>query len=345
MKRKSGFLAIGSVLLVAVACAGGDDGGVGNAGAAGMAGMYYDGVAGGWAGAGGALPGGTGGSELAGTGGVGGSIEAGTGGLEAGTGGVAAGTGGTDAGTGGTDAGTGGGYMPPCLQSPSQVVVIGDSYMTMYPDTLVSPRVAALAEADGALGAGETYRDYSVPGTSMATGEIPSQFTQAVQADPDIELMIMTGGGNDVLIGARQCLEPGSASDPACQQVIQDGIVTAQGLYDDAVAAGVSDVVYFFYPHIPASALLTGGAPNEILDYAYPLVQAECEGAEAKYNGAIRCYFIDLRPVFGDTFQYINVVDGIHPTAPGADLIAEEIYRVMKDNCLGQPESKGCCAP
>lgn len=235
---------------------------------------------------------------------------------------------------------------PPCTTDPSQVVILGDSYVTMYPDTLLEPRIEALARRDGALEAGgQGYRNYSVPGTSMANGQIPGQFTTAVRVDPDIKLVIMDGGGNDVLLGAPQCENWGSASNPACQAVVQRALDTAVELTADMFAAGVTDIVFFGYPHIPPNGLLTGIAPNEILDYSIPLSQKNCESAEDLTGGALRCYFIDTRPLFGDTYRYINLVDGVHPTAAGADLIAEAIYSIMKDNCLGQPESSGCCKP
>lgn len=288
-----------------------------------------------------------------------GSIEAGTGRVEDETENIEAETGGDDAGTGSTKVGTenvedetesvedgtgGDAYMPPCLTKPSQVVINGDSYIIMYADTLLQPRIEELARADGALGAGEFYRNYAFPGTSMGNGQIPSHFDTAVAVDPDIKLVIMTGGGNDVLIGAMQCEAAGSSTNPECQSVVQNAMDKAESLFEKSVSVGVSDVIYFFYPHIP-SCLLTGEAPNEILDYAYPMARELCEGAEETYDGAIRCHFIDLRPIFGDDYQHINPLDCIHPTASGADLIANEIYQIMKDNCLAQPESSGCCAP
>ncbi len=256
---------------------------------------------------------------------------------------VPGGTGGHSS-TGGTG-GTTGGYQPPCITSPTQVLIIGDSYITLYLDAMIGPRIAVLAQADGALAPFEGYRDFAFPGTSLGDGAIPSQFADAAVFDPDIRLVIMDGGGNDVLLLARQCLEPGSSQDPQCQAVVQNAIDQAVMLFEDMAATGVSDVIYFFYPHIP-SCLFSGTAPNEILDYAYVAAQENCDSAEEMFSGAIRCHFIDLRPVFGDEpYPYINPIDCIHPLPVGADLIAEQVYNVMKNNCLGQPESKGCCVP
>jgi phospholipase/lecithinase/hemolysin len=35
----------------------------------------------------------------------------------------------------------------------------------------------------------------------------------------------------------------------------------------------------------------------------------------------------------------------VHPTQAGQTIIATEIEKVMKTNCLGQPVSSGCCTP
>lgn len=233
---------------------------------------------------------------------------------------------------------------PPCVTKGSQVVVLGDSYMNLG-DTTAMPHlyVEQLARADGSLGATDAYRLYAVPGTSMATGQIPAQLTQAIAADPNIKLVIMTGGGNDILINHRECLFDGSSLNPACQQVVEDGIVAAEGMMKTAANAGISDVVFFFYPHV-VPGFLTGPDPNEILDYAYPLVQASCDGASQLTGGRVRCHFIDLRPLFaGKEAQYIKP-DGIHPTAEGARVIGTAIWNKMEQNCLGQGPSAGCCS-
>jgi hypothetical protein len=38
-------------------------------------------------------------------------------------------------------------------------------------------------------------------------------------------------------------------------------------------------------------------------------------------------------------------VDGIHPTAAGDELLADLIWKTMKDNCMAQAASSGCCTP
>src|SRR5438045_3863315 len=76
------------------------------------------------------------------------------------------GTGGAG-GTGGTGgSGGSGGSGTPCLSKGSQVVVIGDSYMTVNTAYTYTQQ---LAQAEGAP---TPYRSYAVPGTSLGNGQI-----------------------------------------------------------------------------------------------------------------------------------------------------------------------------
>ncbi|HMJ10241.1 MAG TPA: hypothetical protein VK524_02490, partial [Polyangiaceae bacterium] len=130
-----------------------------------------------------------------------------------------AGGAGGSAGTGGNPGGAGGQLgNPPCVTKGSQIIVLGDSYMNLG-DTAAMPHryTEQRARTDGSLGASDAYRMYAVPGTSMATGQIPSQLTQAINADRDIKAVIMTGGGNDILINHRECLGPGSSQQAGCR--------------------------------------------------------------------------------------------------------------------------------
>jgi lysophospholipase L1-like esterase len=212
-------------------------------------------------------------------------------------------------------------------------VIIGDSYVTGTGAAL-QPALAALVPAAA------DYRNYAVGGTSMGNGQIPSQFDQALQANPDIKLVIMDGGGNDVLVLNRNCLNAGSSTDATCQQVVQTAIDVAAQLYQKMSDSGVKDAIYFNYPNLPTTSLLGGPTSNEILNYSYPLTQASCESSFA--TTGLRCHFIDLRPVFEGHADYIGF-DGVHPTAAGQAAIAGAIQQKMQSACLGQ--TSGCCSP
>jgi lysophospholipase L1-like esterase len=235
-----------------------------------------------------------------------------------------------------------------CHLKGSQVVVLGDSYIALDPSYILldthpfTRNLEALAREAGALAQGDKYRSHALSGSSMAYWPyIPQQLDDALAADPDVKLVIMDGGGNDVLVNNRRCLEFSSmeelAADPGCNAAIDNAIAAGQKMFDKGVAAGIRAVIYFFYPHLPglANGGIGGGTnPNLILDYAYPKVRAFCES-----QTAARCYFVDMRPAFdkdGDGLPdpgMINI-DGIHPTAESSKILAAEVWKVMQDRCL-----------
>ncbi len=273
-----------------------------------------------------------------GTGGVG--VTAGSGGIVSDTG-VAVDTGIVgDAGIvvdaaveGGADTGPVTTALPPCITSASQVVGFGDSYAAI-PVSVIA-KVSALAAADGSIPAGQSYRDYSVPGTIMGSptlpGNIPPQWDMAKAADPNITTIIMDGGGNDI-IGTLLCLDDAMAQDPGCTSVVADVIAVARNMVADVKATGVADVIYFLYPDVPL-----GG--HAILGYA---VEEAKKFAAELTDETFRVHIIDTRPVFEGHPEYFGL-DPIHANEAGGQAIAQLIYDYMKANCIAQPVSSGCC--
>jgi hypothetical protein len=224
--------------------------------------------------------------------------------------------------------------------------VVGDSYLNWITHTFPDDFRSAF---------GAEYRMYAVGGASMGSGGIagfiPDQLTQAISDDPDILATVMTGGGNDILI-ADTIMYPGSDTckdrldapmDKVCQDVIANAMSVASKLMDTAAAAGVSDVVYLFYPHIPGGGF-GGMNPNAILDYSLPMARDLCTGAEKRTEGKLHCHFVDLVPVFDGHPDWF-ADDGIHENALGSAAMAQEVTKVLKDKCVAQPESSGCCTP
>ncbi len=254
--------------------------------------------------------------------GSGGIVDPGTGGAA----GVIAGTG--EPGDGGvvpipdggqTDAivqTTGNTIIPKrCSGDYSETVMIGDSYLAWTNEITI-----ALERYIG----GTIDRTYYLSGAGMVKGlmvTIPDQFRlMAVPAGP-IETILMTGGGNDVLIGDPTCATTGLAPGSMCETTVNDAINASKQLMQEAAEAGVKETVYFFYPHISNPAL------NEVLDEAYPMARAACEDQQI-----MDCTFIDTREACGALPNPIGP-DGIHPATNCSNAIADLMWEVMEENC------------
>jgi hypothetical protein len=238
-----------------------------------------------------------------------------------------------------------GAEQPPCLDEPSQVVLLGDSYVN-WPSHNFPSDLNKLA--------GQSYRLYAVGGFSMGSGGIgliPPELDQALAADPDIRTIVMDGGGNDILLpdtiqfpqGGNCKNDPNAANVPDCQKIVQKALEAATSLMRRAATAGVKDVVYFFYPHVPEGTFLGGQHPNVMLDYAYPKVKSLCESAYAMTEGRLTCHFVDMIPVFQGHPDWF-VPGDIHPNAQGSAAMAQAVWSKMQEDCIAQPSSSGCCA-
>lgn len=291
---------------------------------------------------------GTGSMAMTGTAGTGTMAMTGT----AGTGSMA--TAGTGEGTAGTGAAGMGapttGFKPTCLTKGAELALIGDSWINYLLGELLAPALQMRAQRDGALAAGDMYNDQAVGGTSLASGGlglIPDQWplakSAAMRAGTTVKFVVMDGGGNDVLLGNMACLANGQKKDqdPSCQKTVKDATAAGAKLQAQMKADGVRQGVYFFYPHVPA-----GGW--DVLDYALPMAKATCEGMnDDKYQ----CTFIDTREAFqgpgnnGEVKMGLIGIDGIHPNAAGEAVLADLVWKTMKDQCMAQNASSGCCTP
>ncbi len=238
--------------------------------------------------------------------------------------------------------------------TPNEVVMLGDSYLDA-PWGNVGPTIMTKANA--------TYRHYYIGAASLAWGNPDTQFYIPYQFDPmaltdtavptpaDIKVVIMDGGGNDVLIGNTSCEATAPPGNTSCVTTIQNAIGEAQAKMQEMAQKGVQWVVYFFYPHLdPAGGgILSTPAPavNDTLDYAYPLAEQMCCGttftsSSTGYScvgqpaAGLQCVFIDTRPAFeGHLSDYIKS-DKVHPTQAGADVITDLVWTQMQNHCIAQ---------
>ncbi len=206
----------------------------------------------------------------------------------------------------------------------SRVVWIGDSYLTSG-NGGIRRGVEARARAEGSLAATDAYRFHYQGGTQITSGEIPGQYGIAHAEDPEIDVVVMDGGGNDILIGNPGCLTNPPPGNTSCVDTFDSVVSMLQTLWTSMAADGVTHVVFFYYPHIPYA-----GA-NANIDYSAPLIQTACES----FTQPLACYFVDPRATF-EGQSWIDA-DDVHPNADGQDALAEIIwYDTMVANGIAQ---------
>jgi hypothetical protein len=271
------------------------------------------------------------------------------------------------------DAGSPQAPPPMCVKgqvTPNQVVMLGDSYLDPNYGN-VGPNIVTAAQQAGVLAAGQKYREYYLAGAAMNNGaanlNIPYQYNTSAKGDlfvPDptkILLVIMDGGGNDVLIDQQSCLTDATSAiqmaDTACMNAVSNTVARTKALWQEMASDGVKNIVYFFYPHLdPAGGgLLPTPSPgvNLIDDYSAPLYQQICCGSSftpttAAYSctgnaPGTRCTYVDTRPAFhghsgalGEPGPDYILSDHVHPNAMGSVVIANLVWDAMVANCIGQ---------
>jgi lysophospholipase L1-like esterase len=305
-------------------------------GAAGVGVTAAAGIGGGVAGVSGTAPSTAGTASAptmtAGTGAAG-SVSAAAGTGSGGAGGAAAGGAGTGAST----------FKRPCVSAGKEVVFIGDSYSVYaVAHTDLAVLMEKQATTDGALKAGDHYRNLAAAGTTLAAAPagIQSQW-EGTKAMTPIKAVVMDGGGNDVLISNPGCRPEGSEKMANCQMVVQASLDAAKKLFGEMKTAGATDVLYFWYPHIPGGILTGGEKAISISDWTYPMLQAV---AAAASTDTFHVWVVPTVSIFESHPEYFYS-DGLHANDMGETKIADAIWKVMKDNCIGQGSSSGCCMP
>jgi hypothetical protein len=248
--------------------------------------------------------------------------------------------------------------------------MLGDSYMDRNYGN-VGANIIADAQNAGSLAAGTNYREYYLAGAAVNNGSgqlnIPYQYTSMAKTDlfvtnpTDIKVVIMDGGGNDVLIDQQSCLRDATAAaqmaDTGCMNAVSGAVAATKKLWQQMATDGVKHIVYFFYPHLdPAGGgLLPAPSPgvNLIDDYAAPLYQQACCGSSftpTSTNATCRgnapgtdCTFVDTRPAFaghsgaaGEPGPDYILTDHVHPNAMGSVVIANLVWQAMVAGCVAQ---------
>jgi hypothetical protein len=199
----------------------------------------------------------------------------------------------------------------------NQVLWLGDTFFAR--NHQITAYLEEEARTAGALASGERYRDNSrnVANSLAAAGNgIAEQYAAGV-AEAPVEVVIMTGGGADILLGS-------------CDGVIPDCPVltaaadAARELLSTMAADGVSHVVYVFYPDPVDTGL------REKMDGLRPLIESACA------ESPVPCHWLDLRPTFEGRYAEYILPDGIVPSPAGAQAAAEAIWATMQQYCVAQ---------
>jgi hypothetical protein len=202
----------------------------------------------------------------------------------------------------------------PATTDPNQVLVIGDSFFAATHQ--ITAYLEDAARMAGALEAGERYRDQSsLLDNALADGGIANQYAAGL-AEGAVELVVMNGGGADVLF--TDCETGANCSD------LTDAANEARALFARMAGDGVRAVVFVGYPD-PVEAALA-----ELMDAFRPMIQAECAASP------VPCHWVDLRTPFAGRYDAFIDSDGLNPTAEGSRATATAIWTVLERNCLAQ---------
>lgn len=198
----------------------------------------------------------------------------------------------------------------------NQVLLIGDSFFATSHQ--ITAYLEGLARDAGVLPVGQRYRDNSslLDNALAFGGGIAGQYERG-QAEGDVRLVIMNGGGADVLMS--RCEAP-----TADCTALHDAAAAATQLFGQMERDGVSDVLYAFYKDNLDVAV------RERMDALRPLIQAACE------SSPVPCHWLDLRPTFAGRYDEYVLPDGRNPTDAGARATAETIWARMQRDCLAQ---------
>jgi hypothetical protein len=201
----------------------------------------------------------------------------------------------------------------------SEVVLLGDTFIAESHE--FTRNLEELARGAGALGTDENYRDYSSVAQSQLALEPPGISAQYARAQQEgaVKIVIMDGGGADVLLGT--CPDPIA---PDCQ-LMQDAVAGADALFQSMAEDGVEHVVFFFYPDYVGDARI-----KATIDVLRPLVEASCARAP------LPCHWFDLRPTYAGHYDEYVLPIGRNPTPAGALASAQAIWSLMQQRCIAQ---------
>ncbi len=207
-----------------------------------------------------------------------------------------------------------------------EIVNVGDSIYALSGDIYTNLEAKA----------GETWRHYAISGAQIVGGiladPIPDQYANAKNDDPNIRVVYMDGGGNDILIPAI-ALDPYNCKNcnyfwcgdlsQSCKDLVDDVYVETVDLLNQMDDDGVEKVVFLGYYHLKWGLFGNLTLLDDAVDYGDKKLKEAC------VNSTANAVFVDPRASFkGKESSYI-IADGIHPTAQGSAVLANLIWNAL----------------
>ncbi len=194
----------------------------------------------------------------------------------------------------------------------SDVVLMGDSLMS---NTLeIEGTGGGIAPALMQI-AGQFYRNYAVQGVMLLRADvfgaaIPTQYETAKRINPDIKTVVMTGGGNDILLNPTLQANCKMVGDQ-CKQTLAEIGQAFDNLWTEMADDGVQDIVYVEY------------ADN--VGTFSPTLRGDVGTPSICFLERVRCHFVDT------TAAVMSQVaaDGVHPIQAANERIATLVYNLM----------------
>jgi hypothetical protein len=211
-----------------------------------------------------------------------------------------------------------------------RVVLLGDAYWEANSQG-IQDEMERHARAAGVLDQAESYRSYYEARANM--DDIVAQYDAARREDPNIHVIIMNGGGSDILFDEQICFVAPPPDGSQCVRAVDRLVRLQREFFARLARDGVREVVFYFYPHM-RNDTLAGPLLNRTVDYAAPLVREGCERAPG-----LNCHFVDTRPAFEDDARELIGLDGILPTDAGSRVLGEMLWNAIP-RC-SDPDSAG----
>jgi len=189
-----------------------------------------------------------------------------------------------------------------------------------------------------------TFRSYTASGARLSQGgiapSIRSQFASAERVNGNTAVVVMNGGGNDLLFPVlsgdpQRCLTPNqnAALSASCQRLLTQVSMDLTDFLNQLAQSGVRNVIYlgYYYTKNAGRGGITNGAPlsqlRQAVDFSAMALNQGC-GRVSTPN--FTCTFLDSR----GTIQPQDIVnDGVHPATSGsnklADLIAPRLQPLL----------------